>query len=377
MYQFFHLVTRVRPDQCLRPCPSENRPSFAKVGLAARGRWGRTQSCGRRPRRPVRARTWLILWARSGPGGPAQTWRSAPQWSRRYLTDKKLDEASRMPATRSVSTTTRAHGIALKFKRRILFLPSPSSPTSGSSYVPTHSAALPSRMAFYPPSKNRSHSQARVAQRSAGAQRRHTDPRPARFAQVDVVQRQIPLFDHIPARLDVPRVAVVRHDERVLTVSAHAELRRQGLVVGIAETPAHADAVDHVGQRPDAALRVCQRTYYALAKRQLRHHLRHLRFHRVQRALVRIRKPEEYQRDGGHGAHQRFWQPHRSHQRAKQHRARQRHALRHKVEPRAETGQQYTGGQQHHRGRVQGAHLKADIQYGARGPARVHHAPEA
>jgi hypothetical protein len=33
MYQFFHLVTRVRPDQCLRPCPSENRPSFAKVGL--------------------------------------------------------------------------------------------------------------------------------------------------------------------------------------------------------------------------------------------------------------------------------------------------------------------------------------------------------
>ena len=35
MYQFFHLVTRVRPDQCLRPCPSENRPSFAKVGLGA------------------------------------------------------------------------------------------------------------------------------------------------------------------------------------------------------------------------------------------------------------------------------------------------------------------------------------------------------
>src|ERR1035438_5021715 len=33
MYQFFHLVTRVRPDQCLRPCPSENTPSFAKVGL--------------------------------------------------------------------------------------------------------------------------------------------------------------------------------------------------------------------------------------------------------------------------------------------------------------------------------------------------------
>src|ERR1022692_1015925 len=39
MYQFFHLVTRVRPDQCLRPCPSENRPSFAKGGLepASRG----------------------------------------------------------------------------------------------------------------------------------------------------------------------------------------------------------------------------------------------------------------------------------------------------------------------------------------------------
>src|ERR1039458_4602825 len=151
MYQFFHLVTRVRPDQCLRPCPSENRPSFAKVGLAARGRWGRTQSCGRRPRRPVRARPWLILWARSGSWRTRADLKVRPTVVRRYLTDKKLDEASRMPATRSVSTTTRAHGIALKFKRRILFLPSPSTPTSGASYVPTHSAALPSRMAFYPP----------------------------------------------------------------------------------------------------------------------------------------------------------------------------------------------------------------------------------
>src|ERR1022692_1283609 len=39
MYQFFHLVTRACPDRCLQPCPSENRPSFAKGGLepASRG----------------------------------------------------------------------------------------------------------------------------------------------------------------------------------------------------------------------------------------------------------------------------------------------------------------------------------------------------
>src|ERR1017187_7587275 len=59
---------RRKPARCRanRSATGSQCAHQSPTSLAARGRWGRTQSCGRRPRRPVRARTWLILWARSG-----------------------------------------------------------------------------------------------------------------------------------------------------------------------------------------------------------------------------------------------------------------------------------------------------------------------
>ena len=52
-YAFFHLVSKMPSDQCLQPCPSENRTGFAKVGLVDGSGFGRSGQRGRKVSPPT------------------------------------------------------------------------------------------------------------------------------------------------------------------------------------------------------------------------------------------------------------------------------------------------------------------------------------